>query len=70
VALGQLLWSMERRAVGWSLTLGERVPVLVLKSPHTMDRCWGGMVVIMSSMSCRASSSVILRFFNDLVGGR
>jgi hypothetical protein len=56
--------------VGWSFTLGERVPVLVLKSPHTMERYCGGMVVRIVSISVLASSSVILRLFKDLVGGR
>jgi hypothetical protein len=56
--------------VGWSCIVGESVPVRVLKSPHTMERCWGGMVVMMSSMSCLASCSGIFLFFNDRSGGR
>jgi hypothetical protein len=56
--------------VGWSWIVGDSVPVRVLKSPHTMERCWGGMVVRMSSISLRASDSWIYLFLSDLSGGR
>jgi hypothetical protein len=69
VALGHLRWSMDRRAVGWSWIVGERLPMRVLKSPHTIDLCWGGMVAIISSISCLAVASGILRLVRDLVGG-
>jgi hypothetical protein len=70
VALVHRRWSIECRYVGWSWIVGERVPVRVLKSPHTMERCWGGMMVRMSSMSLRASASCICLFFSDRSGGR
>ena len=43
--------------MGWSCIVGESDPVRVLKSPHTMERCYVGMVAIMSSMSYLAAVS-------------